>query len=284
MNTFNLKLDIDKSSRGFRNPVVRLRQADKNGTTIVAQLYDHGEPLTTSGLSAAFEMLQPDRQHYYRKVADYDDGTVSITLDESYAASVPGETDQAYFRLYDGADVIASTEPFRLSVLRSALQDAEPPEDFDDIVVAMTKATTIEWLEDHPEATTTVQDDSLTTAKLKNGAVTTAKLADGAVTSGKIADGAVATADLADGAVTSAKIADGTIATADLADGSVTEAKLAANAVTSGKIADGAVATADLADGAVATAKIADGSVTRQKMASGVFAVLTASDIDALFS
>ena len=34
------------------------------------------------------------------------------------------------------------------------------------------------WLDQHPEATTTVQDDSLTTAKYKNGSVTNPKLAD----------------------------------------------------------------------------------------------------------
>lgn len=35
-----------------------------------------------------------------------------------------------------------------------------------------------DWLDAHPEATTTVQDDSLTTEKYKNGSVTEAKLAD----------------------------------------------------------------------------------------------------------
>ena len=41
------------------------------------------------------------------------------------------------------------------------------------------------WLDDHPEATTTVEDGAVTTAKLASGAVTTAKLADGAVTPAK---------------------------------------------------------------------------------------------------
>ena len=52
----------------------------------------------------------------------------------------------------------------------------------DDVI-----ATNVEdWLDDHPEATTTVQDDSLTTAKYKDNSVTTAKLANGAVTSAKV--------------------------------------------------------------------------------------------------
>lgn len=52
----------------------------------------------------------------------------------------------------------------------------------DDVI-----ATNVEdWLDAHPEATTTVQDDSLTTAKYKNSSVTTPKLADGAVTGAKV--------------------------------------------------------------------------------------------------
>ena len=43
-----------------------------------------------------------------------------------------------------------------------------------------------DWLDEHPEATTTVQDDSLTTAKYQNGSVTTEKIADGAVTYDKL--------------------------------------------------------------------------------------------------
>ena len=39
-----------------------------------------------------------------------------------------------------------------------------------------------EWLDEHPEATTTVEDGSISTVKLADGAVTTEKLADGVVT------------------------------------------------------------------------------------------------------
>lgn len=44
------------------------------------------------------------------------------------------------------------------------------------------------WLDDHPEATTTVQDDSLTTAKYKDKSVTTSKLDDESVTEDKLND------------------------------------------------------------------------------------------------
>ena len=47
------------------------------------------------------------------------------------------------------------------------------------------------WLDDHPEATTTVQDGAITTAKLADDATTTAKIADNAITTEKLADGSV---------------------------------------------------------------------------------------------
>ena len=47
------------------------------------------------------------------------------------------------------------------------------------------------WLDAHPEATTTVQDNTISTAKLVDGAVTTAKLANGSVTEAKLADDSV---------------------------------------------------------------------------------------------
>lgn len=54
------------------------------------------------------------------------------------------------------------------------------------------------WLNEHPEATTTVQDGAISTVKLADGAVTDAKLADGAVTDSKLANSAVTDSKLAD--------------------------------------------------------------------------------------
>ena len=190
MNTFNLKLDVDKSAKGLRNQVVRIRKGDLNGTVLVATLYDHGTKITTSGLTVDFVMLQPDREHYYRATATWSaaNGTASVTLDESYAGSIAGDTDLAYFEIRQGTQVIASTENFRVSVLRSATDEGEEPaESYDDIIPAAVYA----WLEDHPEATTTVQDNSLTTAKYQDGSVTAPKLAANAVTTPKLADNAV---------------------------------------------------------------------------------------------
>lgn len=79
-----------------------------------------------------------------------------------------------------------------------------------------------EWLDEHPEATTTVQDGAVTTAKLASGAVTTDKIAAEAVTTAKLGESAVITANLSNGAVTAVKLADGAVTRAKLASG-VTE-------------------------------------------------------------
>lgn len=97
---------------------------------------------------------------------------------------------------------------------------------------------TDEWLDEHPEATTTVQDGSISTAKLADGAVTTPKLADGAVTSDKLGVASVKWENLSerciqtsnefsDEVVASRVIANGAVGTAKIANGAVTDAKLA---------------------------------------------------------
>ena len=78
---------------------------------------------------------------------------------------------------------------------------------------------TEDWLDDHPEATTTVEDDSITTIKIKDEAVTHDKIEDYCIDSTKIDHNAV----------TSWHIADGTITDDDLAGCDVTETATRAN-------------------------------------------------------
>ena len=95
--------------------------------------------------------------------------------------------------------------------MRPALEDViDTVNDIGDIEPYITDAVE-DWLEEHPEATTTVQDGSLTTAKYQDGSVTGAKIATNAITAEKIASGAVTSQKLADGAVTSQKLADGAV-------------------------------------------------------------------------
>jgi len=181
MNTYQLKLDLNKGptySVGAAYSGITLRQGDKRGCTVVAELYDHGTRFTESGYTAYFVMGLPDREHYYREAATYSSGTVSIIIDESVAASVAGDT-IAYFELTRG-DAIYSTQGIKVSVLKDARADKTPGETYDsrieqaiqDLETAIAQAETqieadvAEWLDQHPEATTTVQDGSITYAKL----------------------------------------------------------------------------------------------------------------------
>ena len=52
------------------------------------------------------------------------------------------------------------------------------------------------WLDEHPEATTTVQDGAITTPKLADGAVTTAKIGSKQITDAKIADNTISNTKL----------------------------------------------------------------------------------------
>lgn len=137
MNTYHLDLDLRKgplyslSSLTSDYGGVTLRQGDKQGCTIIADLYDHGDRFTQAGLTAFFVMDLPDHAHYYRAPATYSAGTVTVEVDETYAASVPGATDNAYFELLDGSTVIASTQSFRVTILRDARADKTAGETYD---------------------------------------------------------------------------------------------------------------------------------------------------------
>lgn len=109
-----------------------------------------------------------------------------------------------------------------------------------------------QWLDNHPEATTTVQDGSITTPKLVNGAVTNAKIADGTITGNKIARGTISP-DL---------IQATSITTMELANNAVHEHNINDRAVTTNKIADDSVTTDKIADAAVTGGKIARGAIT----------------------
>lgn len=220
MNTFSFDLDLAKS---VSPEVVVLRQGDKSGTALSVTLYDHGTRLTTSGLSASVVIDLPDNTHYYRADASYSNGIVTHTIDEEYAASAPGRTNNAYVVLKQGDSVIASSASFSVLVLRSATDGKTEGKDYDDEITRTIRT----WLDEHPEATTTVTDDSLTTPKYKDKSVTEAKLADSSVTTDKLAGSSVTTAKLDNLAVTEAKLADGSVTTKKLADGAVTADKIA---------------------------------------------------------
>jgi hypothetical protein len=76
------------------------------------------------------------------------------------------------------------------------------------------------------QASISIADGSIGTAKLADGAVTTIKIDDLNVTMGKLADSAVTTAKIANGNVTEAKIATGAVTVDKIGAAAVTAAKL----------------------------------------------------------
>jgi len=220
MNTYEIDLDVGKARCA---DVLVMRQGDHDGTTVTATLYKDGAPFSASGsITAYFVMELPGGSDYYRKAATYSSGVVTVTIDEEYACAVSGRTDNAYVELHRGTTVIASTGSVTVIVLPSATAGKSEGQRYDDEIAAVVR----QWLDDHPEATTTVVDDSLTTDKFKDRQVTEPKLADGSVSTRTIVDGAVTTAKMDDGSVTEAKLAAGSVATSKLADGAVTMDKL----------------------------------------------------------
>ena len=176
MNTFTVRLDLAK---GTITEPVRLRQGDKNGTTIVAEIYDHGQRLADTGLSAYVVIPNPDKEHYYRKSGTYTTGTVTVTINEAEAATVAGIVDNAYIELVRGSTLIATTQSFPVIIQPSAMDGAEPGETYDDAIqdaidrlddaIEAIPDTVEDVLEAHPEWTTTVQDGAVTDAKLYQG-------------------------------------------------------------------------------------------------------------------
>lgn len=222
MNTYAFDLDLGKR---FSDQVVTIGQSDHNGTTLTVTLYKDGTKFTTSGLTAYFAMRLPGGKSYYRKQCTYSAGTITCVIDEEYAGAVAGKTDIAYFELRQGTTVIASTARFLVVVLPSATKGMSEGQRYDDEIIATVNA----WLDEHPEATTTVEDDSLTTAKLKDKQITEPKLADDAVSTRTIADANVTTEKLADLSVTTPKLANVSVTTPKIADGAVTSEKLSSD-------------------------------------------------------
>lgn len=81
-------------------------------------------------------------------------------------------------------------------------------------------------------------------------------IADGSITTAKLADGAVTTVKIADSNVTTAKIADSNVTTAKINNAAVTEAKIGTGAVTVDKIGSAAVTAAKLDGAQTGTAPI----------------------------
>jgi hypothetical protein len=136
MNTVEIDLDVSKASGTPQ--VVTIGQGDHGGTTIEASVYDGGEPIDLTDMTAMFEVRLPDGRTYARDInCECEDNVITYTVDEEHVGAIAGITDEAYFDILDGQSVIYSTNRFRLRILRSAHDGAVPAENWDNAVDAL---------------------------------------------------------------------------------------------------------------------------------------------------
>lgn len=107
-------------------PEIRIGQGDKDGTTLVANIYDNGEPFTLTNYTVRFAMILPFDMAYYSVVGTVSGNTATFAIDESYAASVAGVTETAYVEVLSGSTVICSTNRIRVVCLESAYENVDP--------------------------------------------------------------------------------------------------------------------------------------------------------------
>ena len=139
MNTQSISLDVSKEPA--ITPVLYLGQGDKNGTIIEATIYDNGVPLTLTNYSVRFEMRLPDHTSYYRSPNGTVSGNVAtIPIDETYAASVDGQTCIAYVVVFSGSNTICSTNRINIIVLESAEEGADAAHAYESGIIEATAA------------------------------------------------------------------------------------------------------------------------------------------------
>ena len=187
---------VDMSTRGA-NPVAYTHQNDE-WRTFHFEMYNNGEAVDMTGWSCKVGAILPSNDGGYRviagnqmDIASINGNTVSATLGPPYTSKAGNgvltlifTTDTGHtirpinidFRIQesaDGPDVIARASDFP-ATLEEIVDDwlVENGADnlaawFDDAITAEDLETYINaWLDDHPEATTTVQDGAITDAKL----------------------------------------------------------------------------------------------------------------------
>lgn len=128
MNIQTVSLDVTKKPSVL--PVIRLRQGDRNGTTVNAELYDNGEPLSLSGKTVKFAMQSPDGTAYYDVEGTTSGNVATFAIDETYACAITGITDKAYVNVLEGSNVICSTNRVMVVIFESAEDGADPEQSY----------------------------------------------------------------------------------------------------------------------------------------------------------
>lgn len=133
MNEQRINLDLFKHQTP--RSCIALGQGDHNGTTLVATLYDNGQPLDTTGVTAVHLVMRlPTGVTYYREQATLSGNVATVVINEARAAAHVGTVRDAYFQIMSGAEVVASTSRFDVRILRSALDGLTPGENYDSAI------------------------------------------------------------------------------------------------------------------------------------------------------
>ena len=164
--TKEFKLDL---APGQLRPVVNASQGDI-GRPFKADLYWNGSPWTATGYTAKLRGKKPDNT-----VFEYT-ATVSgssVTFSTTEQMTIIGGMVECELVFSQSGDVIASAN-FLLIVEASPYDPANPSESVipgiedivTDVVDDVVGDNVGDWLDEHPEATTTVQDGAITKAKI----------------------------------------------------------------------------------------------------------------------
>ena len=200
MNTQNYAVNIRV---GLANAVrVNISQGD-TGRTLAFSLYDGLSPFTPpTGSTVTIVGRKPSKLGFRETcTVSGNVATVATTLAMTQeAGKFPAELrieaggqsiGTANFTMYvepsphpDGT-TDGTTEEAR-TVLAQCEEYAQIAQEAAEAAEDVVQDAVDEWLDEHPEATTTVQDNAVTTPKIKDGAVTTPKIKDGAVETKKI--------------------------------------------------------------------------------------------------
>lgn len=112
MDTFHIKLDLDKS-RPIINEPIGIRQNDGSVTTIVAEIFDHGQPATDLGTEISFRCIRPNFTKYIdTKNIEVSGNTITFKTSTKLSKE-PGLIKIAHFLI--GGD---STQDFLIDVKR----------------------------------------------------------------------------------------------------------------------------------------------------------------------
>lgn len=214
-------------------PSVDVMQGDTARGLIVTYLTEI-DNLDNSDVSAVLKVQRADGMEGWAQgevlKLGADMAQVVIDPSDDYVAliDVPGVA-KAVLEVYSGSTVV-STFKFRIDVKENPFYGTTigslTPKQLETVEETAYQSAQ-DWMDDHPEASTTVQDGAITSAKLANGAVIRDKIANTAISAVKIDSNAVTEAKIASNAVTTAKIKDSAVTNAKIASGVISEDKLA---------------------------------------------------------